>query len=237
MVTGIVLSLAGASTLAASTSAFYSIISTDTAGDPIDATALFGLDSTGDLTLTLTNLEANIKDVGQSVTGIKFNLSGLTGRATPSSQTGAQATVNSTTSLTNDGSGALLYPWGATTSLPTVTLSALGSGQPQASILGPETSGEYPNANGSIAGNGPHNPFVVATATFDFTGLGGLTNKNITTILSSVSIGFGTAGTDYVPANLVATPEPGSIILFLTGGIGLLVAGTRRRTITRNDSN
>jgi hypothetical protein len=228
VVVGVVIGLAGAGMCAAST-AEYQVISTDLAGDAVDATATFVLDSSGDLTLILSNEENGIKDVGQAITQIKFNLSDLTGSAHTSSQTGDNVTVNTKTSLTDDGTGTLLNLWTASTSLPTVTLSALGNGQPQSSILGPETSGEYPDANGSIAGNSGHNPFVDTTATFTFTGLGGLAGANINSILSSVFINFGTAaGGDYIQGTFVATPEPGTIGLCL-GGLGLLLAGWRRR--------
>ncbi len=233
LVAGIALSLPGAGICVAST-IYYSVTGLDNSsspGNPIDATALFDLSSSGGpsavLTLTLTNLEANIQDVGQAVTGIKFNLSQLTGSSTPVSETGDGVTVNSTSSLTDNGLGTLANQWTGSTSLQTVTLSALGGGNPGDSILGPETSGEYPDANGSIAGNGAHNPFVNETATFTFD-LTGFTGQNIDSILSAVQIGFGTAGTDYVSATLVPMPEPGSIMLCL-GGLGLLAAGIRRR--------
>ncbi len=210
----------------------YSVVSTDTVGDAVSATAMFTLDNSGDLTLTLSNLESNEIDVGQAITGIKFNLSTLTGTASPSAETGDNITVNSKTSLTDNGVGALTDLWTASTSLPTVTLTALGSGQPKSIILGPETGGEYPDANGSIAGNSAHNPFVDGSATFTFTGLSGLTDRTISAILSSVQIGFGTAGNDYIPATVSSsTPEPASVMLFIGGGLGLLALKRRKRQV------
>jgi hypothetical protein len=43
---------------------------------------------------------------------------------------------------------------------------------PSEGILGPASlDGKYDNANGSIAGNKPHNPFINQTGTFILTGI------------------------------------------------------------------
>src|SRR5439155_988130 len=60
----------------------------------------------------------------------------------------------------------------------TIKLSALGTGQPQFLIIGPDKNGNfsdgignagYTGSNSSIDGNGPHNPFILGNETFNFT--------------------------------------------------------------------
>jgi hypothetical protein len=90
-------------------------------------------------------------------------------------------------------------------------------------IIGPPGSGgTYSSANGSIAGNKPHNPFLEQSASFTITGSGITADTTITTATFS----FGTtAGTNLVPGvNLVhisSVPEPSSLILSASG-FGLL---------------
>jgi hypothetical protein len=230
MVATIVLGVACAAACAASQSEMFQISAT-TNGDPVDATALFGINSSGYLTLTLSNLESSIVDVGQAVTGIEFNLSvsdsGITSHSQPTSS-GDVVQVGSGGSVTDNGIGSLAAYWTASTSLHEVLLNVFG-GQPNGSILGPETGQSYPDANGSIAGNGPHNPFVDGTATFTFADLGNFSSYNLASIVSAVEIEFGTTGTDYLSTGQVpvATPEPGSILLAVTG-LALMGARLRR---------
>jgi hypothetical protein len=51
-------------------------------------------------------------------------------------------------------------------SVPTDWGIALNGATPAHTIIGPAGSGGYTNADGSIAGNGPHNPSLDRTATF-----------------------------------------------------------------------
>jgi len=104
-------------------------------------------------------------------------------------------------------------------------LNDLGGGQPIDGIIGPANgSGVYSNANGSIAGNGPHNPFLNQTGTFTITAAGVTTASTI----SAVDISFGTVPSGPGTNN---TPEPGTLVLFGSGLLG--VAGIVRRRITR----
>jgi hypothetical protein len=86
-------------------------------------------------------------------------------------------------------------------------------------ILGPTSAGgKYDRANGSIAGNKGHDPFMNQTATFTLTGIPGGTT------IDDVIFSFGTTpGKENVigtPGAIV--PEPVSIVLLGTVLLGLV---------------
>lgn len=154
----------------------------------VDATATFDITSPGTLQITLTDLLANPTSVGQLISDLKFVLSGGQTSGSISSSSGQQVsidgsgkpTLGSTTStgwgLNNNVSGGL-------------QLDALGFVGPAGLIIGPPGSdGTYGNANGSIAGNKPHNPFINGTATFTLSIAGLTTDETITSAVFS----FGT---------------------------------------------
>ncbi len=76
----------------------------------------------------------------------------------------------------------------------------------------------YSNANGSIAGNGPHNPFTDGTATFllDVSGVTMSTNVDSAVFSFGTTPGIDVSGipqTSIVPV----IPEPPSLLLLGTG--------------------
>jgi PEP-CTERM motif len=88
---------------------------------------------------------------------------------------------------------------------------------PSEGILGPVSGdGKYDNANASITGNAPHNPFVNGSATYTFTVPTGVT-------VSDVFFQFGTTR----GAN-VSAPEPASILFLGLGLVGLPLLARRR---------
>jgi hypothetical protein len=82
-------------------------------------------------------------------------------------------------------------------------------------IIGPpDGSGNYSNANASIAGNGPHNPFVDQTAAFVLS----ISGINSDTIVTGATFSFGTTPGDNVPGGGV--PDSGSTVMLLGTALG-----------------
>jgi len=194
-----------------------------TNGGNVNVSANFQL-SAGTLTLTVSNNTPNIVTIGQGITDMFFNLSGVN-TATLTSITGTQVQVNGDGS-TSPSNISTVGTW-TLSGGPAFHLDDLNGGQPDLAIIGPPTGGVYSSANGSIASNGPHNPFFNTTAVFT------ITNAAITqnTVISGVQFSFGTTAGDNRTAILSSVPEP--ISLTLVGG-GLMILGlVRRRLVTR----
>jgi hypothetical protein len=146
---------------------------------------------------------------------LSFAVSGATGPATYSSTSGSQIFVNSGGSYTSPTASTPSDYFHISNSGTTVTLDALGHGQPHGEIIGgPGPGNTYSNANGSIAGNMPHNPFLFETAMFDISISGVTSNSTI----SNVVFSFGTTPefVDGVPGTTPPVPEPASILLLGT---------------------
>jgi hypothetical protein len=199
-------------------------------GQPVSAMADFSISGTT-LTITLTNTLTGIQDAAQLLTDVFFTLSNPA-NATPSllSQTGDRIEVAQDKSVTDDGSAALGWGFGAATvnNLNGFEMCVICQGGPIANatptqgIIGPASSdGKYDNANGSIAGNPAHNPFVNQTATFTITGIP--TDETVDNLIFS----FSTTPGDNVPGLLV--PEPASVVLLGTGLLALGVILRRGR--------
>lgn len=199
--------------------------STDTTGDSVSASVDFSLGSCSagscSLTITPTDTQSGVTNAGQLLTDVFFTLSAGTPTSL-ASQTGDEITIASGGGSTNDGSSTLGWGFGAATiaghsgyEICVICQgSVTGSATPSEGIIGPS-----PNGNGSIDGNGPHNPFVNGTATFTLTGI------PVGTTISNVSFSFGTTAGDNVGA-VSPVPEPASMTLF---GIGLLALGAKLR--------
>ena len=110
-------------------------------------------------------------------------------------------------------------------------MDALGQPtSPSHLLIGPPgAGGTYSNANGSIAGNDPHNPFLNQTASF----LINLLDPAALATITAVTFSFGTTeGAELVPGVIGGTPTPfengpvpipGAVWLFgtvLAGGAG-----------------
>jgi hypothetical protein len=184
-----------------------------TGGGPVNDEAVFTT-TAGSLSITLTNLQANPTDVAQLLSDLSFTLGGgnLTG-ATLTSSSGQEVTVAKDGSFTLGST--VSTGWAFGTSAGTGTLDVLGTPTgPSHLIIGPPGAGGYTNANGSIAGNKPHNPFLNESATFTITG-SGITD---TTTITAVTFSFGTtAGITVDGIPLAAVPEPSSLALGLAG--------------------
>lgn len=178
----------------------------------------------GTITILLQNLQVNIKSVGEALSDLSFTLDGGQKSGTLSSSSGLHRTVNDDGTYT-DGS-TVATGWPLSTDGSGLLLDRLNApGQKSNLIIGPpDGSNLYSAANGSIAGNGPHNPFLAYSASFTLS----VTGVTADTIVTGAVFSFGTEGNECitgVPGNNV--PEPFTLSFLAAGGLFLL---RRKRT-------
>jgi len=191
---------------------------TNSVGYAVDASATLATNNNGTITVTLNNLEANPHDATQVLSGFFFSLSSVptTALNTTSTPSGSLIGISDTLVVTTDPGP--VASWTLTSSGATIHLDSLPSAADQ-TIIGP---GPYTNANGSIAGNNGHNPFLNGTATFTLT-VGGVTADTIVTDSAfAFSTHEGHVVSGVVSADPISpVPEPGTVFLTFAG-IGLV---------------
>ena len=198
-------------------------------GHPINATATFvaGVDT---VQVILTNLQANPVSIIQAISDVFFTAT--QGGVALTTGTGFKTPSASYIAIGDNGAASAapvpVNNWVLTNTSGTYHLDALCGppsqcGGPSGLIIGP---GPYTNANGSIADNKPHNPFIDQTATFTLALIG----ATAATIISNVVLSFGTDGVT-VPAII---PIPAAVWLFASGLLGLLAIARRRQAAIRN---
>jgi hypothetical protein len=216
-----------------------------TAGGPVHASAEFVISTSGgttDLQITLQNLIADQLTVGQSVTGLLFDLGGsnTSGTVTYHSSSGTPRTLETNGTFT-DGSltdtGWRFPPTPSSTeSGPSITLDwfnrdkSVAGGQAQYTLIGqPGANGLYNNANTSLM-NLAHTPVLAGPLLFN------LSLPNGVNSVSNVVFEFGTALGDTQPGSPTGNghqtpvPAPPALTLALLGGGCLVLFGLRHRS-------
>lgn len=227
---GVAFFLSLTASLSASNITYSTPSGSSTSAGPVSADATFTV-SAGQLQITLQDLLANPKDAGQLLSDLQFTLNlGLTG--TPGFTSSAQqVTVNTNGSFTL-ASTAASTGWGfGSTGAKSYILCVICSSasfydpvtaNPSETIIGPPGGATYSNANGSIDGNGPHNPFLNQTATFTITD----SAINSDTRITSATFSFSTTpGVDVPGVPTTPVPEPATFQLI---GAGLGAVGVMR---------
>jgi hypothetical protein len=207
-------------------------VNTTLDGQPVHATVVFNL-TADNILITATNLVDDPISVNSVLTSIEFVLSGAAYSADFFTSSAIQRTIAKAGTFAD--SGALPTDWVYSRALSTIFLTWNGGSGPDHGVIGGPNgkSGNYDAAKGSIAGNGPHNPFLAITADFNVA-LKGVTGSQG---ISDVKLGFNTTGTDIFTAVCTTPggcgptppiPEPSTYALMGAGLLALLAARRAR---------
>lgn len=200
----------------------------------VSAMAMFSLVNTNQLQITLTDTLANPTSAGQLLSDLQFSLSGVSNLSL-SSMSGPEVSITGGGTAASAGtatSGWVEGAFGSGDMLCVICANTLPqSAAPTELIIGP---GPYTNANGSIAGNPAHNPFIADSATFILSGTGITSSTTVSNVVFSFGTQFGSNVTGIASGGGGTigggqVPEPTSLLLVAVG-CAFLILRLRRRT-------
>ena len=187
--------------------------------------------SAGSVTITVTALNADPASVGNVLSGLSFNTTDGSVGTSLTSSSGLERTIASDGTFTNGGSVSTGWGFGnlsGTNELCVVCpASGVNSPAPSATpshlIIGSAGADNVYQSNSSIAGNGPHNPFLRggdgSVVTFTIAG-----NFTADTRVTTFQFTYGTTFSGTPPS----TPEPASLLLLGAGLTGLGIWRSRK---------
>jgi hypothetical protein len=193
--------------------------------------AFFAATSANEITLVLDNLIVNPTSAAQDISALLFTVStGETSGSIDPGSSGLSRTVAGNGTYTDNGS---IDPghWPLQTSGSQLDLNDLTGGHPIQTILGaPAQSNVYSNANGSIAGNGPHNGLLFGSVTFALD-VAGVTSAST---ITSATFSFNTEAGDNIVGAVATAREPASTSIIAISLASLAGMRVIRRHTTRS---
>ena len=186
---------------------------------PVGASVTF-ITAFDTITVVLENVQADPKGVAQNLSSLLFTVSSGQTTGTLTSSVATPRWIAADGSYTDgpaDSTG-----WQLRTTDGQLDLHVLGTPvAPSRTIIGPPHASDiYKSAKGSIADNGPHNPFLAESAQFVLT-VPGVTEASI---ITAVIFGFNT-----IPGDTIHTPEPTSLCLLAMASTTALAWRRRRK--------
>jgi hypothetical protein len=191
-------------------------------GQPVDALATF-VTGANTITITLDNLQTNIKDIAQTISGVSLALDDLKTGTTIVSSLGQERSVNVNKSFASGPS----VPTGWDIALDGQSMQLmLPDSDSTHTLIGPATGSKYTGADSTIAGAAANNPFLAGPVSF-VVNVPGITAA---TQVEWATFHFGTYA-QYVPLCSTPVPEPATVTLAVTALVGAIGVGwSRRRT-------
>lgn len=219
---------AGTASARAETITFATAAGSKLSDLPVNANAVFTT-SANSISVTLTNLQSDPTSVIQCLSGVKFTISDIPTSASLTDHLTTPRTINSDKTYSDDPNKDVLTGWQLTRpSSSTLMLS----GMPRHTLIGdPGTLDTYANANGSLAGNKPHNPFIAGDQTWTIA-LGFAETLTAPPAISDVTFLFGTGPTTLQAVRIPPTnpvPEPSAVVGLLSMGIVGAVLALRKK--------